>query len=369
MARLELGPGNGKRNRKYIYGKTRREIQQKLVVALRDQQQGIAPVPARLTLGGLLDEWLQAEKVSGKRVSGYARLDSCVRCHLKPALASAKLVSFGPKDVDHFIRAKAAEGCAASSIRLMVHCLRRAFSLAERYGYTPRGSNPASRASLPPLPEREPKALTLEQAAQLLEAARGDRLEALYVLALTSGLRISELCGLRWSDLDLDAGTVTIRKKLLYVNRQLVDDEPPKRDEAPPTLPLDPLAVAALKNHEARQTEERRAYPGDWQRPDLVFTTRDGKPKRAGNIASQDMPRLLKKAGLMGFTPHNLRASACTIAAERGADIAVVQRLLRHKDSATTTRYYRAVRPPEVKRAVSLIGDALRGTQGTDDSP
>lgn len=157
---------------------------------------------------------------------------------------------------------------------------------------------------------------------------------------------------------------MTIRKKLLYVNRQLVDDEPPKREEGPPTLPLDPLAVVALKTHQARQAEERGCYPGDWQRPDLVFTTRHGKPKHAGNIASQEMPRRLKKAGLVGFTPHRLRASACTIAAERGADIAVVQRLLRHKDSATTTRYYRAVRPHEVKQAVTLIGDALRGEAG-----
>jgi integrase len=357
---LHLGYADGKRQRKSYYGETRRDVQQRLTAALRDQQQGIAPVSARLTVGVLLDEWLQAERISGKRVSGYARLESCVRSHLKPALATAKVVSFGPKAVDGFIRAKVAEGCAPSSIRLMVHCLRRAFGLAERYGYIPRGSNPAVRAALPPLPEREPRALTVEEAQRLLEAARGDRLEALYVLALTSGLRISELCGLRWADIDLEQGTITIRRKLLYIGKQLVDDEPPKRDDAPPTLPLHSLAATAIGSHRARQAAERLAYPDEWARPDLVFTTREGKPKRAGNVASQDMPRLLKKAGLKGFTPHSLRASAATIAAERGEDIAVVQRLLRHKDAATTMRYYRAVRPSEVASAVARLGDALR---------
>src|SRR5262249_44393703 len=145
----------------------------------------------------------------------------------------AKVARFGPKDVDAFIRAKVAEGCAPSSIRLLVHCLRRAFSLAERYGYIPRGSNPAVRAALPPLPEREPRALPIEEARRLSESERGDRLEALHALALTSGLRISELCGLRWADVDLERGTITIRRKLLYIGKQLVDAEPPKRDDAP----------------------------------------------------------------------------------------------------------------------------------------
>src|SRR5919202_916436 len=137
---VDFGWKQGKRDRKYLSGKTRREVQERLKVVLRDQQQGVAPTPGRLTVGALLGEWLQAEQVSSKRVSWYARLESCTRVHLQPALATAKVASFGPRDVDAFIRAKVAAGCAPSSIRLMVHCLRRAFALAERYRYIPRGS-------------------------------------------------------------------------------------------------------------------------------------------------------------------------------------------------------------------------------------
>lgn len=95
---------------------------------------------------------------------------------------------------------------------------------------------------------------------------------------------------------------MTIRKKLLYVNRQFVDDEPPKRDAAPPTLPLHPLAAAALRAHKKRQAEERLACPDGWARWELVSTTRDGKPKRAANIASKDMPALLTTTAVLRST-------------------------------------------------------------------
>jgi integrase len=353
--------------RRTLYGKTEAEVVAKKAKLLDDVKNDRPTTPARLTLDRLFDEFLAAEKISTEKVSSFARLESCVRCHLRPALGTRKLLGFRTKDVNDFTAAKQQEKkkdgktpCnAASSIRLMLHVLGKAFGLAEAYGYSQKGTNPVRGAQLPPLPKRPPRALTQAQAKQLLHGARGDRHEALYVLALTSALRISELCGLRWTDLDLDGAQVTIRKKLLYVQRQLIDDEAPKRDEIPPTLPLHPLAVAALQEHKKRQAEQQQAYPGDWVRPDLVFVAKGGKPLRAGNVTGQDMPRLLKKAGLTGFTPHSLRASAATIAAERGADISVAQHLLRHKDPATTMKYYRAVRPHEVKQAVSLIGDAL----------
>jgi integrase len=346
-------------NRRTVYGKTQAAALEKKSKLLNDVRDNRPTPPARLTLGSLFDEWLQAERIGSKKVSSYARLESCVCCHLKPALSSKRVAQFDTKAVNTFTRAKQEEGCAASSIRLMLHCLRKAFALAETYKYIPKGANPVAGAELPPLPQRVPHALTQAEARRFLDAACGDRLEALYVLALTSGLRISELCGLRWSDLDLDGSKVTIRKKLLYVGRQLVDDEGPKRDETPPTLPLHPLAVGALRAHKKVQAAERLAYPGEWARPDLVFTTREGKPLRGSNVGGQEMPKVLKRAGLGHFTPHSLRASACTIAAERGADITVAQRLLRHKDAGTTMKYYRAVRPHEVANAVALIGDAL----------
>jgi integrase len=346
-------------NRRTVYGKSQDEAREKKAKLLNDVKDNRPTPPARLTVGQLLTEWLDAERIGAKKVSGYARLESCTRCHLKPALGTKKVIAFDTRAVNTFTRVKQDEGCAASSIRLMLHCLRKAFDLAMTYGYIPNGANPVRGAKLPPLPRRQPRAMTQDEAKRFLTAARGDRLEALYALALTSGLRISELCGLRWSDLSLDASQVTIHKKLLYVNRALVDDEAPKRDETPPTLPLHPLAVAALAAHKKLQAAERLAYPGEWGRPDLVFVATGGKPLRASNVTSQDMPKVLRKAGLGHFTPHNLRASACTIAAERGADITVAQRLLRHKDAATTMRYYRAVRPHEVEQAVTLIGDAL----------
>lgn len=354
--------------RRTAYAKTKDEALALKAKMVSDVAARRPATPARLTVGQLLTEWLEAEAIGTRRASGYERKVSAVRCHLRPALDKKRVATFGTRDVNDYIRERQATGCAPSSIRLHVHCLRRAFALAEEYGYAPRGSNPVVGAKLPPLPEREPRAMTLEEAQAFLAATRGDRWEALYVVALTTGLRISELCGLRWEDVDLEARTVTVRKKLLYVSRTLVDDEGPKRDKTPPTLPLTPRAVEVLKVHKRRQAEERLAYPDTWARPDLVFTTPEGKPQRGNIIGSHFTPKILAAAGLGHFTPHHLRSSAITLAGEHGEDLAVLQRLARHSSVATTMKY-RAVRSREVERAVSRLGDLLTPTEDDPETP
>jgi integrase len=139
----------------------------------------------------------------------------------------------------------------------------------------------------------------------LLDAASGNRFEVLYMVAIHTGLRRGELLGLRWTDADLDAGTLTVRRSLD------VDGtfKAPKNRAARRTLKLTPRALETLKAHKARQNAERLRAGSRWQDHGLVFPNTVGKPMNAGNLCRREFQPLLERAGLRdeGFTIHSLR--------------------------------------------------------------
>src|SRR5262245_35710901 len=175
------------------------------------------------------------------------------------------------------------------------------------------GIVPSRRATLPPvllvdlpkLPRREAQVLDAEPARRLLETARGDRLEALYVLALTTGMRQGELLGLRWDAVDLDRGVLHVRRKLLRTCRQLVENAP-KTESGRRSIDLSQPALEALRRHRTRQLEERLVLGSAWGRPDLVFTTTSGQPLNACTVRNWYFPRLLKRASLPTMRFHEL---------------------------------------------------------------
>jgi integrase len=214
---------------------------------------------------------------------------------------------------------------------------------------------------LPKLAPREAPVLAAGPAQRLLQAARGERLEALFVLALTTGARQGELLGLRWEDVDLEGGLLHIRRKLLRVQRQLVESAP-KSASGRRTLVLSRLAVEALRRHRARQSEERLQVGAAWARPDLVFTTARGEPLNACTLRNWHFPRLLRKAGLPKLPFHGLRHSVATLLLSRGESINVVQELLGHSSPGLTLRVYRHVLPGEQRAAVERLTALLDST-------
>lgn len=158
------------------------------------------------------------------------------------------------------------------------------------------------RLNPPKTPKKEFRVLTPEEAQRLLDAAESDRFYALYVLAVMWGLREGELLGLKWEDIDLDRGTLQVKRQLQWVKADEEKETGGKKKRTPPkwvlteprsaksrrvvTLPA--LAVTALKRHKARQTEER-LRPGEaWQDLGLVFTTEVGTPVHKSNPRHPD---------------------------------------------------------------------------------
>jgi integrase len=184
-------------------------------------------------------------------------------------------------------------------------------------------------------------ALSSEQARALLSAAKGERNEALYVVAVHTGLRQGELLGLKWVDIDLAGRRLSVRRALKVTDHGL-DFGPPKNNASRRSVPLSRTAVAVLRVHRTRQNEERLRLGDLWQDHDLVFPNRVGKPMDHGNLYDREYKPLLAKAELgdEGFTFHSLRHTFATELFHQGKRPKIIQSLLGHSSIVQTMDTY-----------------------------
>jgi integrase len=233
---------------------------------------------------------------------------------------------------------KLADGVAPNTVRHMHATLHTALEDALRLDLVIR--NVAGLVRPPKAPHLDMKMYTPEQANQLLDAARGDRLEALYVLMLTSACRLGELLGLRWTAIDFERGEMKITSALKEVSNHRSLGTP-KTPRSKRTIPLTPLAVASLKRHRVQQMEEKLASPlADWNLQDLVFVTTNGTAYARTNWRFQQYVRLIERAGLPYIRPHDLRHTAATLLLLEGVQPLVVSEMLGHSSVAFTLQTY-----------------------------
>jgi integrase len=235
--------------------------------------------------------------------------------------------------------------------------LHKALKQALRWGLVPR--NVCEAVDPPRVHREEIRPLSPKQARALLTAAREDRLEALYVLAIHCGLRQGELLGLRWEDIDLEARTLQVRRTLTAAK-----DGPaftvPKTAKSRRSVNLTPGVVAALRRQRERQLEERKRLAELWHDQGLVFATEVGTPLHRGNLSSRSFKPLLEKAGLPSSVRfHDLRHTCATLLLSKGVHPKLVQDLLGHSNVSVTLDTYIHVLPGMGDQAASAIVDAL----------
>jgi integrase len=199
--------------------------------------------------------------------------------------------------------------------------------------------------------------LVPEDARRLLDAASGDRLEALYVLALTTGLREGELLGLKWRDVRLEERALEIRGSLQRVSAGLVVVEP-KTKQSRRRVGLTDAALVALRRHRVRQAEERLSLGAAWPNSDLVFTDEVGGPIDATKLLRNSFVPLLKTAGLGAMRFHDLRHTAATLLLGRGIHPKIVSEMLGHSQVGITLDLYSHVTPTMQREATAAM-DAI----------
>src|SRR5215210_7788167 len=227
--------------RKYIYGRKYKEVERKLAEAMGDAARGIVVDDKNLTVSEYLDRFLEDVQRGSVRESTYSRDKYLVTNHVKPELGRVKLKNLSAMHLQRLYREKQDGGLSASTVQKVHHVLHKALAQAVRWDLIAR--NPADNVKAPTPTPKEMHPLSAEEARRLLEAAHGDRLEALYVLAVTTGMRRGEVLGLKWTDVDLENGRLSIRRTLTRTGngkRVALSDPKTRKSRPSPRRPQKP---------------------------------------------------------------------------------------------------------------------------------
>ncbi|MDP9315377.1 MAG: site-specific integrase [Chloroflexota bacterium] len=355
-AKITVGYVGRTQKRKSIYGKTRKEVAEQLAKLLHEQQQGLPVAPERQNVEQFLTQWLTDVVATKTRASTYERYRIAVKKHLIPHLGHIQLAKLTPQHVQHLLKLKQQQDLAPTHVQRLRDILRNALNHAVKWGLVAR--NVASLAEPPKVEDYEPRILTPAEAQHLLEAAKGDRLEALWRVALSLGLRRGEVLGLQWDDIDWQAGTLMIRRQLQYVQHKL-QLTPLKTKKSRRTLPLSPVLIRVLRQHHARQLEERLWQGDRWRDQNLVFPSNVGTPLFPRNLL-RARDALLARAGLPHIRVHDLRHSCASFLIAQGESAKTVQEILGHSDVYITLNTYTHLFEGATRQALSGM-DALLG--------
>jgi integrase len=354
-ASVTLGYENGKFKRKTYYGKTRKDVQDQLTGALRSVQQGIPIISGRQTVGQFLDRWLNECAIQTTRPRTFEDYSVVVRKHISPALGHIPLVKLTPERVQRFLNERKASGLSGRSVQRIRAVLRIALNRAMKWGLIVR--NAAALTESPRVEKHEVQPITPEQARSFLVAIAGDRLEALFTVALALGLRRGEALGLRWSDIDFEQRTLQVKHSLQRFGGKLHLSEL-KTKNSRRVLHMPEVLMRKLREYRSRQLEEKLIAGSHWQENNLVFTTHIGTPLEPRNV-NRHFYQLLKAAKLAHFRLHDLRHYCASLLIAQGVALKVVSEILGHSQISTTADIYTHILP-EVKRdALDLMDRVL----------
>jgi len=328
-------------------------LRERLAEKERARASGNLSTDPKQTVGQWLRRWLDEYAVHNVRPLTLKTYRGIVERELVPSLGDIRLTQLGVAEVQHYVNARRGK----HSPRWLQHqrsVLRTALAEAERQGLVGRNVARLVKISNPRRDEVQP--LTVEEARKFIAHIRGDRLEALYLVTMTLGLRQSEVIGLRWTDVDLEAGTLSVRRSLQRYNGEYHLDEV-KTVRSRRTLTLPEQLIEALRAHRDRQAFEARAE--GWQGDDwnLVFCREDGYPVH-GSVVTSEFQERLTEAGIRKVRFHDLRHGAATYLVAAGVPMRVVMAQLGHSQMAITSDLYSHVLP-EVQREASERSAAM----------
>ncbi len=336
-------------------GESRKEVAEKLTKAQADRDGGMVYEGENLTLGEYLDRWLSGSVRGSVRQSTYERYEIALRVHLKPVLGRIKLKNLSPARVAAFYQDRLDSGQSPASVNKLHVTLHKALKQAVRWNMLPRNVCEAVDAPRP-APE-EIETLSAEQVRSLLVATSGDRLEALYILAVHAGLREGELLALKWEDVDLDTATLQVRRTLSKAGTGYRFESP--KSGKGRKIKLTHRATQGLRAHRKAQLEERMGKAGLWEDHGLVFPSEAGTIINPTNLRKRSFARLLERAGLPKVRFHNLRHTCATLLFSRNTHPKHVQELLGHANIKITLDTYSHAIPGMGDQTARAMEDAL----------
>jgi integrase len=333
-------------------------------------------VAPKATVGAWLDEWLEGRR--SLRASTRIGYEGHLRDYLKPALGHLRLdvlrashiaemvamIEAGhlPLGLDDPTSVRRSPG--PTTIRRIMATLSSALNSAVKQQRIT--VNPARFVELPQARQSRPEPWTAQEVGKFLDAAATDRLGALFEVLAFSGLRRGEACGLRWVDVDLEAGQLQVVQQVTSVGGQLQVGPPKTKGSEHRTLELAPHLVGVLLEHRLRQDTARATWGDAWVDTGLVFAREDGSTLRPDYVTKR-LVAIAKAAGLPPKRLHDLRHGMASLLIAGGVQLEVVSKILGHSQIATTSGFYSHMLPGVVRSASeAAVAQVPRRARDTD---
>jgi integrase len=357
---------NGKRRyiNKTIHG-TKKNADKYLTAKLRDKDLGLNIEPASESLGQYLDKWLETSVKPRVRSRTYDDYAALLTRYVREPLGAIKLADLRPIDIQKVYQSMQERELSARVVRYTHAVLSSALKQAVKWDMLHR--NPASAVDLPRLVRKEMNAMSPLEASRFLEVLRGTRQYALFNFALATGMRPQEYLGLKWSDIDLEKGSATVRRAIVWKREKGGGwaFAEPKTSRSRRTMPLPASTVKALSEHKRRQGIERLRIGAEWQDNGLVFPTTIGTPYTLSSLTNKWFKPALVKAKLTGFNLYSLRHTHATLLLASGENAKVASERLGHSTIVLTLDTYSHVLPDMQQQAAERIENLLFTGTGT----
>jgi integrase len=335
--------------------KTQKECQEWLKKTRGQIDDGMTFASTKLRLGEYLSGWLSSSKTSLRR-SSWIHYDQLNRQYITPGIGHIRLKDLKTEHVQGFYNRLLEEGVGIHTVLYTHAVLHRALEQAVKASMLTR--NPASYTQLPKKPVTGMEILNESQVSQLLVAAKGNRLEALFHLALITGARQMELLGLKWSDLDWVKQTLKVERQLLRPDGDGIKFSAPKTRYGRRVITLGGKTIEVLRKHYDLQERERLAAGYTWKEYGLIFTSRIGTPIQYHHLLN-NFHNLLKCAGLPIIHFHGLRHTCASLLLNQGVPVIEVSRRLGHSRASITLDVYGHLIPGMQSEVADLIDDLV----------
>ena len=352
-ARITLGKDeNGKQKRKAFYGKTRKEVQEKLTAALNDINNDTYIEPSKMTVAQWMDIWLYEYKKRSLKHQSYVSLKIAITNCVIPELGQCKLKELRTDTVQRFINKLSDRGLSLSYIKKSHNSLNMAFKKAVQNGMVSR--NIITDVQLPKEVKKPVRVFTPDEQRKFIEVASNAFAGDLFIVMLATGLRIGEALALTWDDIDFVNKTLTVNKGLIYCYNPDGDKKhiktigEPKTESSNRNIPLLPSISEML--------EKKKDYPKN--KKNIVF------PGLSGDILTPPAARrrfksILQKAGIADAHIHTLRHTFATRGLENGIELKVMQEFLGHSSIEMTADIYTHVLPDKKADSIMKLADSI----------
>lgn len=354
---VDLGKDeNGKRKQKTKSGfKTKKEAEAVCAELISQLNKGTYTEPSKMTLAEFLKDWMESVAKNSLKIATYEVYELILNTHILPALGHVKLPQLAPMVLQKFYNQKIDEGLSADYTRKIHYVLSSALNHAVKWRLL--STNPCSLTDPPKINVKEMKTWSIDELKRFLTHTSDTYLHIAYILALYTGMRMGEILGLRWKDIDFHQGRIHVLQSLARSKKGLIFQDT-KSKGSKRSIDITEDVIAALKKHRSQQNQNKRLLGAAYKDHDLVVCSQLGTPMSRENLR-RHYKRMIKECGVPKIRFHDLRHTHATIMLQLSEHPKIVSERLGHSRTSLTLDVYSHVTPGLQAQAAQKFSAAL----------